>query len=360
MCGKAVVAVREGAEKLMEEYKVSIIVTVYNKEKYLKRCIDTLVKQGYQNLEILLIDDGSTDESGKICDEYALADSRIRVVHKENGGLISAWTRGVQESAGEYLCFVDSDDWIDEQMVSEMARCLTGRGKEIVASDYVLEKISGVSQNVYQGAEPGEYVGEELVNKVISELLGKENRTVFFSRCMKLISRELIVQNMKYSDPAIRMGEDVTIMLPALMDCERLVIMDHKTYYHYFYADDSMVHGYDPGLYQNIRLLYKAIDRVISDKLAGVKLEKMREGAQREYLLLLFLVLKNEARGNPKGYRKNILEICRKEEVKRVVGTVDVQVNEKANRLLYLVLRHPNHITVSLLRVAMIAYYKRR
>lgn len=354
------VALWKGIGILMEEFKVSIIVPVYNTEKYLKRCIDTLVKQIYQNLEIILVDDGSRDGSGKLCDEYALTDSRIRVIHKENGGLISSWKAGVQESIGEYLCFVDSDDWVDPQMISEMAGCLTGNKKEIISSDYVIEKVNGNRKNVYQGLKPGEYEGEKLKNKVIPELLGKENRPVFFSRCMKLISRELIIDNCKYSDPAIRMGEDVTVILPALIDCERLVIMDNKVYYHYFYGDASMAHGYDPGLYRNIRQLHEIIDRVINDKFSGTMQEEMQKGAQREYLLLLLLALKIEARGNPKGYRKNILEICRSEEIKRTVKSVDIEVSEKSNQLLYLVLRYPNHLTVSLLRAAMILYYRRR
>lgn len=344
----------------MRKYKISIIVPIYNTGKYLKRCLNTLIGQTFRNLEILLIDDGSTDGSGRLCDKYALADGRVRVVHKVNGGLVSAWKRGVEESTGEYLCFVDSDDWIDPEMISDMAECLKGNKKEIIASDYVIEYASGSSREVYQGLKSGEYEGIDLKNKVIPELLGKENRPVSFSRCTKLISRELITANCKYSDPAIRMGEDVTIMLPALVDCERLVIMDHKIYYHYFYADDSMVHGYDSGLYKNIQDLYKIIERIINDKFSWSELEKMYKEAQREYLLLLFLTLKNEARGNPEGYRKNILKICKQKEVQRTVKSVKIEVTEKSNQLLYLVLRHPNHVTVSLLRLAMILYYRKR
>lgn len=344
----------------MERYKISLIVPVYNTEGYLKRCVDSLLNQRYKNLEIILVDDGSTDQSGKICDEYTCENKNIKVIHKKNGGLVSAWKCGVKESTGEYLCFIDSDDWADAQMVEEMADCLSGSWREIVSSDYVIEKENGNRRKVYQEIKPGEYIGDQLKNQVVCELLGNEKRPVSFSRCMKLISRDLIVQNMCYSDPEIRMGEDVTIMFPALIDCERLVIMDHKIYYHYFYADNSMVHGYDSGLYQNIQLLYRIIDKVINDKIADTRREEMRKGAQREYLLLLFLVLKNEARGNPNGYRRNILEICKEEAVKRVVRATDIQVQEPSNKLLYLVLRHPNHVTVSLLRMAMIWYYRKR
>lgn len=344
----------------MEKYKISLIVPVYNAETYLKRCVDSLLHQTYKNLEIILVDDGSTDQSGKICDEYEREKTTVKVIHKENGGLVSAWKRGVMESTGEYLCFIDSDDWIEVQMIREMADSLIGIQKEIISSDYVIEYTSGKRREVYQQLQPGEYTQKGLKEDVLHILLGREKRPVCLSRCMKLISRELIIQNLKYSDPAIRMGEDVMIILPALIDCERLVIMDHKVYYHYFYADDSMVHRYDSGLYKNIRHLKEIIEKILEDKLAGIDREEIEKGAQREYLLLLLLVLKNEARGNPQGYRKNILDICKSAEVKKIVKSVDVKVSETSNQLLYLVLRHPNHLTVSLLRMAMIVYYRRR
>ena len=136
--------------------------------------------------------------------------------------------------------------------------------------------------------------------------------------------------------------------------------MDHKAYYHYLYVRESMIHKYDQRLFENIELLKGIIDQIIDDKFSGIRRREMRERAQKEYLHLLLLVLKNEARGNPKGYRRNILEICRTEAVRKTVKSVTIHVEEKSNRLLYLVLRHPNHVTVSLLRMAMIVYYRKR
>lgn len=90
--------------------KISIIIPIYNVEKYLKRCIDSIVNQTYKNTEIILVNDGSPDNCGEICDEYAKIDSRIKVIHKENGGLSSARNAGIDISSGEYIMFVDSDD----------------------------------------------------------------------------------------------------------------------------------------------------------------------------------------------------------------------------------------------------------
>ena len=179
----------------MKKYRISIIVPVYNVRKYLKKCVDTLTGQTYKQLEILLVDDGSKDGSGILCDELAKTDDRIRVIHKENGGLVSAWKCGVSKSSGEYLCFVDSDDWIDRTMIEEMSACLSGKGREIIASDYVIEREDGRSQYVWQKLPPGEYNRAEIQKKVIPNLLGRERRYVTISRCMKLIVRKLIDEN---------------------------------------------------------------------------------------------------------------------------------------------------------------------
>lgn len=344
----------------MSKYKISIIVPVYNTEKYLRRCVETLTGQTFDNLEILLVDDGSTDESGKLCDELALKDPRIKVIHKENGGLISAWKTGVAGSTGEYLCFVDSDDWVDLNMMEEMVVYLTGNEREIIASDYVIERDDGSSQYVWQELAPGEYDRQAIEREVIPNLIGKESRYVCLSRCMKLISRKLFEDNCKYSNPVITMGEDTTVMFPSLIDCERLVIMNHKAYYHYLYVTSSMIHKYDRNLYDNILMLRQIIRQIVVDKFTEGKQEKMLRKADQEHIFMLLLVLKNEARGNASGYRKNILNICRQEEVRSLVKRIPVDIREKSNKLLYLTLRCPNEITVRILRLAMIIYYRKR
>lgn len=339
--------------------KISIIVTVYNVEKYIERCVDSLINQTYENLEIILVDDGSTDGSGRICDEMALQDARIKVVHKENGGLVSAWKRGVEECTGKYLSFVDSDDWIDLNMVKDMSEYLTGNEHEIIASDYIVEKDDGSSECVYQKLAPGEYDRDAIERKVIPCLLGFESRTVTISRCMKLVSTTLIKNNCKYSDERLVMGEDITVMLPTLIDCQRLVIMNRRAYYHYLYVQESMVHKYKRNLEDNIELLRQCIIIILQDKFTGQKLEFQKKQLDKEYVFLLMLVLKNEARGNPEGYRDNILKLCRSEDFRTLIKTTPVTVEQAANKLLYLVMKHPNCLTVTLLRLAMIWYYRK-
>lgn len=342
----------------MEAYKISMIIPVYNAEQYLKKCVDSVRAQTYGNLEIMLVDDGSTDSSGELCDAYAEKDERIRVVHKENGGLVSAWKAGVKECSGEYVSFLDSDDWINPEMLSEMSAYLTGNDREMVISDYIIERDGGNQEYVWQKLAPGEYGRKEIEEKIFPCLLGQEERYITISRCMKLISKRLIAENGNYTDPAIIVGEDTTIMLPVLLDCQRIVAMDHKAYYHYLYVKESMVHKYNEKLTENIRKLIQTTDRILKDKFTGDKLEEQQRHLDQESVLWYFLVLKNEARGNPSSYRRNILKLCRSEEIRDLVKRTEITVNQPANKLLYLVMKHPGEVTVRLLRLAMIWYYR--
>ena len=264
----------------------------------------------------------------------------------------------MKECSGEYVSFLDSDDWIDPEMLSEMSAYLTGNDREMVISDYIIERDGGSQEYVWQKLAPGEYGRKEIEEKIFPCLLGQEERYITISRCMKLISKRLIAENGNYTDPAIIVGEDTTIMLPVLLDCQRIVAMDHKAYYHYLYVKESMVHKYNEKLTENIRKLIQTTDRILKDKFTGDKLEEQKKYLDQESILWYFLVLKNEARGNPSGYRRNILKLCRSEEIRDLVKRTEITVNQPANKLLYLVMKHPGEVTVRLLRLAMIWYYR--
>lgn len=340
---------------------ISIVVPVYNTEAYLDKCVKSIINQTYSDIELLLIDDGSTDKSGILCDDWAKKDSRIKVIHKENGGLVSSWKRGVAEASGQYLMFVDSDDWIDTNMLAEMSLFLSDSNAEIIASDYIIERAQSnglfEQEYVYQTLSPKTYNRNEIEQKVFPELLGNEHRPVAISRCMKLISRELILNNIKYTDDSIQMAEDLSIMLPSLYDCQRLIIMDHKAYYHYLYKIDSMAHKYDAGMYNNFVRLKEMLRNVIADKFGSSSPQQFQlERLDKEFIHSLLLCVKNESRGNPRGYRKNIRQIYSLQE--DLIETCPVSVSDASNKLLYWTLKKPSWFRLSILRLAMIIYYR--
>lgn len=345
----------------MQKKMVSIIVPVYNVMPYLDRCISSLQRQTYQEIEIILIDDGSTDESSSMCDWYGEDDPRIHIMHKPNGGLMSAWKAGVSVSRGAYLCFVDSDDWIEPCMIAEMVKYLHFTPGEVVCCNYVIDRADGMTREKH-GLSPGSYEGKAAEN-LFTRILGNENRIISLSRCMKLISRELIVDNLQYCNEKLKMGEDVNIILPALLDSKRIVIMEDAYYYHYFYNHSSMVHAYDRGLYENIRLLRKVMITVFKDKVRRNQLDvpegSIEEQCGREYLFLLMLVLKNEARGNHRGRSclKNIKKICEQEKTPELCRRYPIRVIKKSDKLLYMVLKHPYRPIIGLLRMATKLFY---
>lgn len=116
---------------MMNNKLISVIVPVYNVEHYLNRCVDSILAQTYSDLEILLVDDGSTDSSGAICDAYARQDARVQVIHKKNGGLSDARNCGIEHAKGRYFCFVDSDDGIAPQMIEVLYRNLLNAGADV-------------------------------------------------------------------------------------------------------------------------------------------------------------------------------------------------------------------------------------
>lgn len=321
----------------MPEKIVSVIITVYNIKQYFDDCMRSVLGQTYKDIEIILVDDGATDGSGELCDEYAKKDSRIRVIHKENGGLMSAWSAGVKAAEGRYALFIDGDDWVDTEMVEELLKYASPDPdiKEIVSSNYIIEK-KNEKRKVSHGAAPGVYEKEKL-SELRTRLLGEETRPVIMSRCMKLITRQLILDNMHYLDYSIRMAEDVNIILPCLLDADRLTILEDGFFYHYRTIGESMAHGYDKRLLDNIKLDYHTFLGIMKDK--GVS--NAQEQMDKEYVRLLFLVMKNGLRADDPGAIAHIKDVFKSDEISEVIRKTPVTVSEKSNRLVYYGMKHP-------------------
>lgn len=211
---------------------VSVIVPVYNTEAYIKRCLDSILNQNYRNLEIILINDGSTDNSPAICDFYAETDSRIRVIHKENGGQSSARNIGLDVCTGDYISFIDSDDWIESGMYATLLDHLEKYGASLaVCGRY----------DAYEDASKKK-VGKSIENDgvfdaydVLPEMA--IGRLSDFSVCDKLFHRELW-QNTRFPEGEIY--EDFAVMYKVLIEAERVVLCK-DAFYVYFHRKNSTV-----------------------------------------------------------------------------------------------------------------------
>ena len=327
-------------------YKISVIVPVYNKKDYLDECIESILSQTYGNLELLLVDDESTDGSGAICDKYADADGRVRVFHQKNGGPTAAVMCGMREAVGDYYTFIDSDDYVSKDMLQSMSECLVGKQGEIVCCNHVLEK-RRETVPVIQPLPPGVYEGTKLNEEIKDKLMGQENRIIPMSRCMKLCEKSVFEGNDKYYDTRLRMGDDFNLMYPALLAAERIVIMEKALFYHYRYVEDSIVHGYDPNSASNVISWYEAILRIVRDRQVPDGEMKLN----KEYCYMMLYVMKNELRNPARDYLQKIQDIFTKPEVRdKIVGT-ELSVRNKTNVLIYFGMRYPNKALLRILRV---------
>ena len=330
---------------------ISMIIPVYNVEQYLEECMESVLNQTYKNLEIILVDDGSKDESPRMCDEYSAKDQRVQVIHKENGGPMSACIAGVEKARGEYLAFMDSDDWVDLNMIEELVKETTGNDREMICSNYVIEK-TNQSIRVKQSMKPGVYDRDVIEEQLFPYMLGNEERRIHGSRCMKLISKGLLLENLEYADLKVSMGEDLFLIILAILDAKRIVVVEEGYYYHYRFLESSLVHKYKPQMYGEIGSLYEQLQRVIEHKVIREEQKKMfLEELQREYIFLFFFVLKNELRGPGKHCVSRIKTYVKEAKNSRMLEKVSVEVNGKANKLLYLIWKKPSALRVLTVRL---------
>lgn len=214
---------------------VSVIVTVYNLEKYLDICVDSIVNQTYSNLEIILVDDGSEDNSGRKCDEYAKCDARIKVLHKKNGGAVSARKAGIEIATGDYIGFVDGDDWIENNMYELMVHACVEESVDIVSVEDVREYEDGRSYIEHILLEEGVYKDEKYVNYILPNIIDTSN---FFQwnipmhGWQHIFRRELIRRCYQQIDTRIRRGEDMMFALSCYIEANSVALIK-KTLYHY-------------------------------------------------------------------------------------------------------------------------------
>lgn len=209
---------------------ISIIVPVFDVEQYLPRCIESIISQSYENIEILLIDDGSQDRCGEICEEYARKDRRIRVFHTENRGLSSARNLGLQEAKGEYLGFVDSDDWIEKDMYEFLLRKIRTTGADICTCVYWGESETSSKQFHYKDAL---FSGKE---SLVALIHGKIENYAW----NKLYRMELFEG---VSFPVGRYYEDVDTICKVLNNSSKVAVFDAPKY-HYRRRNDSITNSH--------------------------------------------------------------------------------------------------------------------
>ena len=273
---------------------VSVIVPIYNIEKLLKRCIDSIVNQTYKNLEIILINDGSTDKSLDICKEYKKKDNRIVLIDQKNMGVAATRNKGLQSANGEFICFIDSDDYIDKTLVEEYVTNI--KDSDLLISDYFVVEDGKYKSNVF----PLSTIinTKEGIRNVQASLLSnkiKHQDTKLYSGCgfsflwNKLLKNEIIKKNsIKFPDK-VTMSEDASFMFRYLNKVEKITIINKPLYYHEEISS-GLTHKFKPNIIESDRKFIDSIkeeidfnSKLMTDAYYG-RLIKMFAGDCKTYI----------------------------------------------------------------------------
>lgn len=268
--------------------RLSIVVPIFNAEKYLKTCLDSLLRQSLTDFELILVDDGSTDSSGSICDQYAQTDARVTVIHTENCGALSARRTGIDRATSEYTACVDSDDWIERDLYLDAMEEVERTQPDVLVFAYVLRTGNRVSTTWVQ---PGIYSGEALKRDVHPRMLYDKKTNGFgFTPCLwdKIFRTKLLREIHQTIDSSITLGEDAACSYPCLFKADRICVFANDACYNYREGHVSMVNQCDMKLLQRVHALtvqmehtFSGADAVVSDQvycyIASAALYVMRQ-----------------------------------------------------------------------------------
>ena len=233
----------------MNNTLISIVIPVFNVELYLSRCINSVLGQTYSKLEVILVDDGSTDKSGALCDDFAKKDSRITVIHKKNGGLSSARNAGVNASSGQMITFVDSDDWIEKDTYQYCLTLLEQNEADCAQYNYIMVT------NTNPVKQPKEKISTYLGKEILQFYMESTTRTGSYSVCRCLFPKEALL-GISFREGKI--NEDIDYKYKAFCYCRKLVVSNQIKYF-YFQSGNSLSTG---GLKKKDFDLYEAANEL--------------------------------------------------------------------------------------------------
>lgn len=254
---------------------ITIVVPIYNVENYLHRCVDSIVNQTYKSLEIILVNDGSPDSCGKICDEYAKLDERVKVIHKKNGGLSDARNAGIDIAQGEYISFVDSDDWIDEDYIKKLYQLLENTNSDISVCNFIrtsTEKIQidNSKEIIYEYSNVDAL--EQFVDKFYVQMV---------IACGKLYKRKLF-REIRF--PVGRIHEDEFTTYKLIYNAKKVVFTTSQLFFYWQREDSIMGAGF------NISHKLHVID-AFSERAQFFKKVGLEDLSNKTYCALFFIYM---------------------------------------------------------------------
>lgn len=320
----------------------SIIVPVYNTEKYLDRCVKSLLSQTLSNIEVILVDDGSSDGSGRICDDFAAGDTRVRVIHKKNEGQGIARNAGLDLAFGEYVLFIDSDDYIEEDTCDRLFSYMKEKNVQLCSFGYIIEDPSG--GEVYRpGISERIYRKEEIRDEFIHHFFGdssEQDELRGVSACMTAFQREMIEKyQIRFPSERQVLSEDTVFSLEFCRHIDGAAVLP-AFFYHYVQNESSFSHAYRPDRYP----LTLRLCGILEDyaRQYGI-LEKVRGRINRVMWVSLMECLKQEVKRADADRRQiayNVRTLCREAGVQKAAWALNPSDFGMKQRALLTAVRH--------------------
>lgn len=330
---------------------VSVIIPVFNVEKYLSTCVESVLNQTYNEIEVILVDDGSEDSSGAMCDQFAITDSRIRIVHKENAGLGYARNTGLEMANGEFVVFIDSDDYIDTRMIER----LVNKSVE-TDSDTVFCGLTRVYEDGNEVCVPAFYnnrsfVGKQIIDNVLLEMVGSkpqdsEDANLFMSVWHALYSMDVVKQNdVRFPSEREIMCEDIMFHIKYLRYANKVTYISDCLYY-YRVNPKSLSQVYDPTRFERQKTLSRAII-VELDKFVDSKEYLIRE--QRRLLGGARMQIQAIVSSRENNKLQLIKEICEDKEIEKILTTYPYQLNPAKHKYFNMCMKYKKIFLIYLL-----------
>ncbi len=310
----------------MNKDTISIIVPIYNAQKYLEKCLDSLIAQTHEKIEIILVNDGSKDNSLMICECYKEADPRIKVINKVNEGVSVARNTGIEAATGAYIGFVDPDDWVEPEMYRTLYQHLEKSNYPICLCNYSKDSKRGSSPRTFEFKDSF-LEREQVIDQLLTNMIGIEDITpkyiyVMGSVWRGLYRKEFIEEHKLRFKAGISIMEDLIFMVQALLYAEGICV-EHSIQYHYVKNPKSVLHSYNKNMWRDQVRVHNTLETIILE--AGLE-EKMRNRLDLRYISMAFSSLFNEANISGKTKLKNraetIKQICTDEKLKLVMERV--------------------------------------
>jgi exopolysaccharide biosynthesis predicted pyruvyltransferase EpsI/glycosyltransferase involved in cell wall biosynthesis len=347
------------------EIKFSVVLPIYNVDLFLNRCIESIVKQTYRNLEIILVDDGSTDYSPIICDKWKAYDERIIVLHKENNGLGEARNSGLDMATGDYICFFDSDDYVKGNLFEDLAKVLqNNRVDLIIFGHYFLSAGGTIKKSFIPSMSKYKFNNnKEIMNELLPELICTDLKTgrasnLYMSAWSFAFKREKLIRTQFRFESERRLISEDIYSLISLIPCIDSARVINKAYYYHCENKKSLTNTYRPDRFDKTIFCQKMLIKLCESRVYS---DEVRQRISRPFLDNILACIKMEAVAiKDKGLRKvkeRIKIICKDPLVRQALYEIPKASFSKARRILHLCIKHRLY-TLTIILIRLMRAYK--